>query len=382
MFVMRKTNLSLLFFVSLILCLSSCSDKKHFKVSGVISDASGSTLYLEKEGLLKTSIIDSCVLKADGSFSFKASRPDAPEFYRLRIKNSDILVPIDSCEHITVNASAKTMTTKYDIEGSRSASNIKILRFSLRDLQTQVTSLLKQRNPQNQAQITALLDSAINKHKKLAESIVLQNPLSAAAYYAVFQQVNGYNIFSPYNREDRRYCGAVATAFYNNYPKAERTLSLYNFVMQAILADRQARNQEKLSKMMQASQTDMIDIRMTTNRGQIAKLSDLKGKVVLLDFTMYQADRSSEYILALRELYNKYHAKGLEIYQISLDQDIDMWHQVSLNLPWICVHGTDGTPVAVSLYNVTDLPTRFLIGKNGVVLKRNPGTADIQKVLE
>ncbi len=382
MFVMRKTNLFLLFFVSLVLCLSSCSDKKHFKVTGAISDASGSTLYLEKEGLLKTSVIDSCVLKADGSFSFKASRPDAPEFYRLRIKNSDILFPIDSCEHITVNASAKTMTTKYDIKGSQSASNVQILRFSLRDLQNQVTSLLKQRNPQNQDQITSLLDSAINKHKKLAEKIILQNPLSTSAYYAIFQQVNGYNLFSPYDKGDRRYCGAVATAFYNNYPKAERTLSLYNFVMQAILADRQARNQETLSKMMQSSQTDIIDIKLTTNRGQIAKLSDLKGKVVLLDFTMYQAERSSDYNLALRDLYNRYHAKGMEIYQISLDQDIDLWHQASQNLPWICVHGTDGTPVAVSSYNVTDLPTRFLIGKNGAVLKRNPGTADIQKALE
>jgi hypothetical protein len=379
---MRKTNLFLFSFVSLVLCLSSCSDKKHFKVSGVISEASGSTLYLEKEGLLKTTVLDSCVLKSDGSFSFKAARPDAPEFYRLRIKNSDILFGIDSCEQLTVKASAKTMTTKYDIEGSKNASNIQTLRFSLRDLQNQVTSLLKQRNEQNQAQITALLDSAISKHKRVAEGIVLQNPMSTAAYYAIFQQVNGYNLFTPYDKKDRRYCAAVATVFYTYYPKAERTLSLYNFVMQAILADRQARNQEKLSQMMQAPQTDMIDIKMTTNRGQIAKLSDLKGKIVLLDFTMYQAERSSDYNLALRDLYNKYHAKGLEIYQISLDPNIDLWRQASQNLPWICVHGTDGTPAAVSSYNVSDLPTRFLIGKNGGVLKRNPVAADIQKALE
>jgi hypothetical protein len=81
-------------------------------------------------------------------------------------------------------------------------------------------------------------------------------------------------------------------------------------------------------------------------------------------------------------LYNKYHAKGLEIYQISLDPNIDLWRQASQNLPWICVHGTDGTPAAVSSYNVSDLPTRFLIGKNGGVLKRNPVAADIQKALE
>jgi glutathione peroxidase-family protein len=379
---MRKTNLFLLFFVSLALCLSSCSDKKHFKVDGSISDASGSVLYLEKDGLLKTSVVDSCVLKADGSFSFKAGRPDAPEFYRLRIKNSDILFAIDSCEHISVKASAKTMASQYSIEGSLASSNIKELRFSLIALQNKVTSLLKQRNPQNETQITAELDSAINQHKKLAKKIVLQNPLSPAAYYAVFQQVNGYNLFTPYDKEDRRYCAAVATAFYTYHPKAERTLSLYNFVMQAIVADRQARNQQTLSKMMQTAKADMIDVEMTTNRGQVAKLSDLKGKTVILDFTIYQVERGSEYILALRDLYNKYHAKGLEIYQISLDPDIDFWHQASQSLPWICVHGTNGTPAAVSTYNVTNLPTRFLISKDGSVVKRNPTEVDVQKAVE
>lgn len=379
---MRKTNLFLLSFVSLVLCLSSCSDKKHFKVEGSISDASGSVLYLEKDGLLKTSVVDSCVLKSDGSFSFKAGRPDAPEFYRLRIKNSDILFAIDSCEHISVKASAKTMASQYSIEGSLASATIKELRFSLIALQNKVTSLLKQRTPQNEAQITAELDSAINQHKKLAKKIVLQNPLSPAAYYAIFQQVNGYNLFTPYDKEDRRYCAAVATAFYTFHPKAERTLSLYNFVMQAIVADRQARNQQTLSKMMQSAKTDMIDVEMTTNRGQVVKLSDLKGKTVILDFTVYQVDRGSDYILALRDLYNKYHSKGLEIYQISLDQDIDFWRQASQNLPWICVHGTNGTPAAVSTYNVTDLPTRFLISKEGAVVKRNPTVADIQKAVE
>jgi glutathione peroxidase-family protein len=152
--------------------------------------------------------------------------------------------------------------------------------------------------------------------------------------------------------------------------------------MQAIVADRQARNQQTLSKMMQAAKADVIDVEMTTNRGQVAKLSDLKGKTVVLDFTVYQADRGSEYILALRDLYNKYHAKGLEIYQISLDPDIDFWRQASQSLPWICVHGTNGTPAAVATYNVTDLPTRFLINKEGTVVKRNPTAADVQKAVE
>lgn len=379
---MRKTNLFLFLFVSLVLSLSSCADKKHFKVSGTITDGTGAKLYLEKDGLLQTSIVDSCVLKADGSFSFKAKRPDYPEFYRLRIKNSDILFAIDSCEQIIIKASVKTMATQYSVEGSPSSSNIKDLRLSLLNLQNSITTLLKQRTPLNEAQTTAALDSAISRHKNLAKKIVLQNALSTAAYYAIFQQVNGYNLFTPYDKDDGRYCKAVATAYNTFQPKSERSVSLYNYVMQAIVADRQARNQQALSKMVQTSKVDMIDVSMTTNRGQIAKLTDLKGKVVLLDFTVYQADKSSDYILSLRDLYNKYHAKGFEIYQISLDPDIDFWRQTSQGLPWICVHGTDGTPAAVSAYNVSEVPTRFLLNREGTAVKRNPGVADIQKALE
>lgn len=376
---MRKANLLFFAFICLILSLSSCTDKKHFKISGTISEASGSTLYLEKEGLLQTSIIDSCVLKADGSYSFKAKRPDTPEFYRLRIKQADILFAIDSCEHLTINAAAKNMATGYTVEGSLPSSNIRELRLSLINLQNKINVLLKQRTPQNEAQTTAALDSAINMHKKLAQKIVLLNPLSTAAYYAVFQQINGYSLFTPYDKEDRRYCAAVATAYTTYYPKAERSVSLYNYVMQAIVADRQARNKEALSKMIQTSEADMVNLSLTTNRGQVARLSDLKGKIVLLDFVSYQGEQAAEYVLTLREMYNRLHAKGLEIYQVSLDPDIDFWRQSSQNLPWICVHGTDA---AAASYNVSQIPTRFLLNKNGTAIKRNPNIADIQKALE
>ena len=74
--------------------------------------------------------------------------------------------------------------------------------------------------------------------------------------------------------------------------------------------------------MLQASEvatSGLIDIALTDHRGVLRKLTDLKGKVVMLDFHIFASKQSTERIMALRELYNKYHDRGFEIYQVSLD---------------------------------------------------------------
>jgi len=348
-------------------------------VSGILSDAPGQKLYLERDGLLTTTTLDSCVLNTKGTFSFKEARPLYPEFYRLRLKDASIFFAVDSCEHIAIHANAKSMDSIYTVSGSNNSEKIKELRYSLSRLEKTISRVLKTRTDANKAQVTLQLDSAIEMHKQLARSIVLTNPLSIASYYAIFQKLDGYFLFTPYNKDDRRYCAAVATAYNTFYPKSDRSISLYNYVMQAIVADRQAKNQELLSQMVQHAKTGIINLSLPDINGNIRKLSDLKGKVILLDFAAYQADNISDYIFALRDLYSKYHAKGLEIYQVSLDKDDNLWRNAVINLPWICVQG-NGT--ASLSYNVTQVPTNFLIDRAGNLVMRNASNEDVRKAVE
>jgi len=348
-------------------------------VSGILSDAPGQKLYLEHDGLLITTTLDSCVLSAKGTFAFKEARPLYPEFYRLRLKDASIFFAVDSCEHIVIHADAKSMDSMYTVTGSNNSEKIQELKYSLSKLEKTISRVLKKRTDANKAQVTLLLDSAIEVHKQLARSIVLTNPLSIAAYYAIFQKLNGYFLFTPYNKDDRRYCAAVATAYNTFYPKSDRSISLYNYVMQAIVADRQAKNQELLSQMVQHAKTGIINLSLPDINGNIRKLSDLKGKVVLLDFAVYQTDNISDYIFALRDLYSKYHAKGLEIYQVSLDKDDNLWRNTVINLPWICVRGNGSASLS---YNVTEVPTNFLIDRAGNLAMRNAKNEDVRKAVE
>lgn len=74
-----------------------------------------------------------------------------------------------------------------------------------------------------------------------------------------------------------------------------------------------------------------LDISLVNNKGQVSKLSDLKGRVVILDFHAFAANESTARIMKLREIYNKYHAQGLEIYQVSVDPNEHFWKQQTVS---------------------------------------------------
>ena len=118
-------------------------------------------------------------------------------------------------------------------------------------------------------------------------------------------------------------------------------------------------------------ETSIIDIPLQDIKGATRHLTDLKGKVVLIDFTAYGNAASGARTLALRELYNKYASQGLEIYQISLDADEHFWKTAADNLPWICVRDPQGPySTYVRLYGVEQLPTAFLVNRNNELSMR------------
>ena len=81
----------------------------------------------------------------------------------------------------------------------------------------------------------------------------------------------------------------------------------------------------------------------------------------------------------MREIYNKYHAQGLEIYQISLDTDEHFWKQQTAALPWISVRETEGlSSRSLMVYNVQSLPEFFIIDRGNNLVKRSQQVKDIE----
>ena len=187
-------------------------------------------------------------------------------------------------------------------------------------------------------------------------------------------------IFNPRSSaEDIKAFAAVATSWDTYYPDAERGKNLHNIAIEGMKDVRIIRN--KMAQTLDASKINtsgVLDIVLQDNKGVTRKLTDLKGKVVFLDFHLFSGEGSTKRIMMLRDLYNKYHAAGFEIYQVSIDPDEHFWKTQTAALPWVSVRDENGVNSRYLIsYNVQQLPTFYLLGRDGVVYKRDVQIKDI-----
>lgn len=370
------------------IAITSCSDKK-FKVTGTITDAKDSILYLENISLSGPVKIDSIKLDEKGEFSFSEKAPETPEFYRLRIDGQQINLSIDSTEAISIQADYPTMSVGYKVTGSENCSKIKELALHQINLQVQVNLIAQSPN----LGITAVEDSV---HKVLEAykneiklNYIFKEPMKAYAYYALFQTVILGNtqtlIFNPRSsKEDVKVFAAVATSWDTYYPKAERGQNLHNIAIEGMKTMRiMESRQNQTIDASKISVSGIIDIVLPDNKGVTRRLSALKGKVILLDFQLFSAAGSLKRIMMLRDLYNKYHTQGFEIYQVSLDPQEHFWKTKTEALPWISVWESKGaaSPYLVQ-YNIQNLPTFFLIDRNNALQKRDAQIQDIDAEIQ
>lgn len=365
------------------LCISSCSNKR-FRVSGTISNAQDSLLYFENMSLNGPVTVDSVKLGKDGSFSFDGDAPKNPEFYRLRIDRQIINIAIDSTENITVKGTYPQMSAQYDIEGSEECKKIKDLALMQMDLQARINAVMQNPNVSYQQEGDSV-QSLLNVYKNQVKTeYIFKAPMKAYAYFALFQTVTlGYQtalIFNPHSsKEDVQVYAAVATSWDTYYPGSERGKNLHNIAIAGMKDLRIVQAQQAQAiPANKVSTAGVLEIALPDNKGVTRRLTSLKGKVVILDFHVFATDGSTERIMKMRELYNKYHAQGLEIYQVSLDPDEHFWKESVAALPWVCVHDDDGmSSQYASMYNVQSVPTFFLIDRNNVLQKRDVQIKDL-----
>ena len=382
----RKKLLAGLLPLLALLILAGCAGEQ-FHVSGTIGNAKDSTLYFEHNTLDGFKVVDSVKLDAKGEFAFAGDKAENPEFYRLRIAGQIINIGIDSTETVSVEASYPMMATNYKVAGSYENEKIRELALKQIALQAQCNQIVASGSADAEAAIEQLLRTY---KADVTRNYIFKEPMRGYAYFALFQYVvidgNPVMIFNPrLDASDNKVFGAVATSWDTFYPNTERTQNLHNITIKGMKDERIVENDKRMAatETAKVQELGVIPITLPDNRGQQRSLTDLKGKVVMLDFHVFASDVSAKRIMELRKLYDKYHAQGFEIYQISYDTNEHFFKTQTEALPWICVWDPEGAESRTLVsYNIQSIPTYFIIDRANKLQKRDVQIQDLDAEIQ
>lgn len=344
----------ILWAVVLTLLVCSCDNSKKFKVSGTVEGGGDSVvLYLETSSNGMWYRVDSVVTDG-GDFSFKEDAIEYPNIYRLVHGADEIYFPIDSIDNIEIKTTLKNFAHNYTLSGSKNADMM--MKFD--------KELAKFVNAGDTS------SDAFKKWKQETSRKLVSDTKSIVSYYIVNKFIGDKPLYDPEDNSDFKIIGAVTNAFATYRPNDPRT----NYLVETYkdkLRIRRAANGNVDRDTIKASQTGVLDFSLMDKKGKMQSFKDVcsHGNVVILNFTLQSESFSPALNKLLNDVYSKYQSKGLEIYQVSFDDNEATWMQAVAKLPWIVTRDSNGATTAMR-YNVSEIPMIYIINRSGDIVGR------------
>lgn len=374
-------KLSLILGAAAALC--ACSSDKA-TVSGEFSACPESTVYLEQIEGSQNIPVDSVVTNNLGRFSMKVSLPEGEAtLYNLRCQERNIPLIVTAGEHVEIS-SVPALLDGYTVSGSHESELVKeiknIMHFGCAKLDSMVTIYNQTTSKAIHERINSEYTSAFYDIKRKQIEFIIHNSGSLAAIYALNQRIPGdETLFSGEN--DIVYYRLVADSVEKNYPTSPYLRSLRKTIE---TYDQQSAFMDKLNDAIERGPAPFPELEMADMYGKVHSLSALKGNVVVLDFWGVGMEEAAFHNAELKEIFNRHHKDGLEIYQVAIDNSKPLWVEVvqRQKLPWIsvCDFKGLGSP-ALSLYNIQRVPQNFIIGRNGDIVASNVFGDELEKIV-
>lgn len=349
-------------------------------ITGVINNAAGKTLYLERFEKNQPIRIDSAVINKKGKFTFKFEHAST-EFYRMSFVPTDFIVLILSPnENAEINAEYALLNKSYSVKGSPESE--KLLEFvklvnnyvQLKDSLT--TRMLAYRNnaKNDSAQLLNNMMATEYINFILNRNAFLDNNPKSAALVAVTNHLNLQNDAA----NELVHLKKIEAALNASMPNSFYYTSIHDMVVgvEAKLAEEEKQREfEKNKGKLLEPGREVTDFQLKDKDGNIIKLSSLRGKYVLIDYWASWCGPCRKENPNVVKMYNKYKDKGFTIYSISLDNNKDKWldaiakdgliwpNHVSELTGWNCS--------ALKEFNVTGIPFTALIDKEGKLVQTN-----------
>lgn len=387
---MKNSTLYYFMMAAIVFMMASCTrDKNTVSISGNVSDGNGERIALMRIAGNNPVLVDTLTLGADGNFQFQPKvEKGGPDFFCLVMGHQTIPVVSDTLQTpIKVKASKDKFGSAYEVEDELNQELKKAVLVG-NELRRSILNLSQNRQSNMTSQVfNDSIQSMITSYKqKVLTDYIYKDPASPISYYLLFESVSGLKIFDPMDIKDSRAFGAVANLWNTIYPSSARTEFLVAQTKEAMAMRIQARQeQQKADSILSNTEikvSNYVDLSLPGVNDSEISLSSINGggHITLVDFTAYYV---SEFSVAhnqvLSNIYNKYKNQGLKIYQICLDGDENFWKVSASNLPWTVVrdpeilfdqNGLVQYSKAAALYNVQNIPTTFVMGRDGTAVAR------------
>ena len=361
----------------------ACNKPNGFVISGKITNAEGKYVYMDELKVASSIPIDSVKIKKDGSFEF-SGKINYPNFFLLRLSEKNfITLLVDTAERIKIKGDAANFSRDYIVEGSPGSLLVQELNNHLTKTKHKLDSIRSRmfifRSLENNKLDKIRWDQELADIKKnqieYSTAFVQKHPFSMSSVLALYQKFDDSN----YVIQDLQSLKVAASALNTVFPKSEHVKALYANTKRLMDEEKTNNMKEFISK----NGTNTPDIVLPNSSGKDIALSSLKGKIVLIQFWSAKDQTSRIQNQALKELYRKYKTKGVEIYQVSIDNDRTAWLTAieQDGLSWINVGDMKGSTTALHTYNVQQIPFNYIVDREGQIVERNLQGPDLDQAM-
>ncbi|MBK6408182.1 MAG: AhpC/TSA family protein [Flavobacteriales bacterium] len=338
-------------------------------ITAQVDGGAGKTLYLDKFVSNQPVHVDSVLLDKEGKGVMKV--PSMPlDFYSINFDGKNMLVVLlDSAENLVFEAKTDSLQQPKLVEGSVNTSLMhayfkESMAFD-KENQPLMERLKADRNDSAAMQRYMELNNAFTARSKDFINTHMSSP-------AVLAALNRMNI-----QQDLPLFMAVRDSLRKTIPNSEYFAGFRDEVdrmeQQAKAGQLQEEQQAKLDNLIPVG-SEAPDFSQASPEGKQIALSDLRGKVVLIDFWASWCRPCRMENPNVKKVYDRFHNKGFEILGVSLDKDKSAWTGAIKQdgLPWKHVSDLAFWNNAVAQqYGVSSIPYTVLVDRDGKVLAKN-----------
>ena len=343
-----------------VLAFAACSKKT--RVEGTLAGAPDSQVVVKLLDINTYKVLDTLKTNGSGAFSYKMDvLPGQPEFVYLFYKDTKIAsLLLENGDKVRVESDT---LGNWTVEGSPESEKLQQIEADYNAFIRKFVDELSQTDiatasPEEIKAMQRRMGTEYVAYYRKALQYVLTNARSLTVVPVFFQNIT--ETFPIFNQDtDAIIFANVCDTLKTVYPDSRYVKAL----------EREANSRKNTLQINQRIQTapelGYPDLNLPDVNGKKVALSSLDSRVVMIHF--WTANEPTHVLFnaeVLKPIYEKYHAKGFDIYEICVDTDKAQWAAVVRNqqLPWTNV--CDGLGVAspaFTLYAVDRIPTSVVI---------------------